>query len=98
MKPNRQKNATFIEFHDYFNTSVEQSQPIEKGGIRLFNTEKVVELMKKCGYNGQDLARAVEVDKSMISKILKGRKQPSLSLANEIAKALGCTIDELTRG
>lgn len=41
------------------------------------------------------LADAVGVAQPMIAQVLKGYKQPSLSLAVRIANVLGCSLDEL---
>ena len=41
------------------------------------------------------LGEAVGVSQQMIAHILMGRKRPTLELAVGIARALGCTVDEL---
>lgn len=63
----------------------------------MLNTEKVRQLMRENNMNATELAAATDVSKSMVSKILKGKAQPSFALANEIAKVFGCTIDELVK-
>jgi transcriptional regulator with XRE-family HTH domain len=42
-----------------------------------------------------ELANKVGLSKSTISRILSGTQEPKLGLANEIAKALGVTLDLL---
>ena len=42
-----------------------------------------------------DLARRVGLGKSTINRILKGTQEPKLSVAYELAKALGVSLDYL---
>ena len=42
-----------------------------------------------------ELAKQVEVSQSMLSRIEKGTKNPSLQVAYEIAKVLKCDVNEL---
>ena len=41
------------------------------------------------------LGEKVGVSQQMIAHILMGRKRPTLELAVSMARALGCTVDEL---
>jgi len=50
------------------------------------------------GMTQQELADKVEVVKSMICQIERGSKAVSLVLANDIARVLGCSIQELLTG
>lgn len=43
----------------------------------------------------KELADLVKVDKSMICQIERGTKVPTILLANEIAQALNCRLDDL---
>lgn len=43
----------------------------------------------------KQLADIVNVDQSMICQIERGTKVPTILLANEIAQALGCKVDDL---
>lgn len=45
----------------------------------------------------KELAQIVGVNDTMICQIEKGLKIPSLPVAFGIAKALGCTLDELCK-
>jgi len=47
------------------------------------------------GLSCEQLARNVDVSVRMIFYIEKGVKVPSLQLAADLAKELGCTIDDL---
>lgn len=53
--------------------------------------------MKK-GYTQEQMAVAIGVGRSMIAQIERGTRIPNLVLGKEIAKTLGCTIDQLTEG
>lgn len=46
------------------------------------------------GMTQTELAGIVQVDQSMICQIERGTKVPTILLANEIARALGCTVDD----
>lgn len=55
-------------------------------------------LQKLCALRGLDqsaLASRVHLSKSSISRILSGSQEPKLSLAYDLAKALGVTLDYL---
>ena len=49
------------------------------------------------GMTQATLSQKTGVGKSMLCQIEKGTKIPSLGVALSIAKALGCTVDELCR-
>lgn len=57
--------------------------------------ENVRRLRESKGISTHKLAKLVDVTQPMITHIERGRKIPSLSLAVDIAQALGCTLDEL---
>lgn len=57
----------------------------------------IIHLRKTNGFTQSQLAEMVGVGKSMMCQIEKGTKIPSLGVALSIAKALGCTVDELCR-
>lgn len=44
-----------------------------------------------------ELAEKVGVTQAMVCQIERGTKNPSLQTGLEIAKALGCTVDELLK-
>ncbi len=43
----------------------------------------------------EELAEAVGISRSAVAQIEKNFRCPSVAVANEIAKILGCKIDEL---
>lgn len=57
--------------------------------------EKLLKKMEEAQMTQQALSDAVGVTQPMIGHILSGRKQPSLMLAADIARALGCKVDDL---
>jgi putative transcriptional regulator len=56
---------------------------------------RIKELRARYDLTQEDLAKKVGVRRETILFIEKGRYNPSLKLAHEIAKALQTTIDEL---
>jgi putative transcriptional regulator len=56
---------------------------------------RIKELRARYDMTQEDLARAVGVRRETIVFLEKGKYNPSLRLAHEVAKALGTTIDEL---
>ena len=62
----------------------------------MLNTEKVKRLMAEKGISNKELAACAGVTSAMMSYIANGLKAPSLIVAQRIAKALGCKVDDLT--
>jgi transcriptional regulator with XRE-family HTH domain len=58
-------------------------------------TEKLQRLCALRGLDQYALAGKVRLSKSSISRILSGKQEPKLTLAYELAKALGVTLDYL---
>ncbi|MFK4468923.1 helix-turn-helix transcriptional regulator [Bacillus sp. RC252] len=56
---------------------------------------KIKEYRAKVHMTQEDLAKKVGVRRETISHLEKGRYNPSLQLAHDIAKALHSTIDEV---
>ena len=61
----------------------------------MINGEKIRELMKEKGILGKTLAIKVGVSEPMISFILDGLREPSVSVLVRIATELNSTVDEL---
>lgn len=64
-----------------------------KGWINMKN--RIKELRAKFNMTQEDLARKVEVRRETIVFLEKGKYNPSLKLAYQVAKALKVPIDEL---
>ena len=58
-------------------------------------TDKLQKLCVLRGLDQSTLASKVGLSKSSISRILSGAQEPKLSLANDLARALGVTLDHL---
>ena len=56
---------------------------------------RIKEFRAKCGMTQEDLARKVGVRRETILFLEKGKYNPSLKLAHDVAKALKTTIDRL---
>ena len=61
----------------------------------MLNRAVLKKKMEERGLTQAALGEAVGATQAFIGFILTGRKQPSLALAVDIARALGCTVDEL---
>ena len=59
--------------------------------------ENIKQIRTRSGMTQVELAKAVDVNKSMIGLIETGRKLPSLMLALDIAKVLNCTVEEMCK-
>jgi len=60
--------------------------------------DKLQELRKNIGFTQEELARALYVSRTAISKWESGRGYPSIDSLKEIAKFFNVTIDELLSG
>ncbi len=58
-------------------------------------TTRIKELRARYNLTQEDLARKVGVRRETIIYLEKGKYNPSLKLAHDVAKALKTTIDEL---
>ena len=67
----------------------------DERGRDAFNRKFFEKKMESRRLSILDIARSTGVSGGTIAHILTGRKQPSLALTVDIAKALGCTVDEL---
>ena len=54
-------------------------------------------MMVLCDMKCKDLCDATGLSRSSVSKYMSGEREPSLSNAKLIAKALNCKIDDLFR-
>ncbi len=59
--------------------------------------ENVRSCRERQGLKQESLAREVGVTQAMLCQVEKGIRTPSVAVAGEIARALGCTVDELLR-
>ena len=57
--------------------------------------ETLRKIREKEGMTQTKLAERVDVNRSMISAIERGSKPASFPLAEKIAEALGCSLDDL---
>lgn len=61
----------------------------------MFNGKKLEEFMKENGITNVALAKQLGVSEGAVRHIIVGIKQPSLYMATELAKMMGCSVDEL---
>ncbi len=55
----------------------------------------ILRMREKQGMNQTQLAKEVGVTQSAICQIEKGIRNPSLQVGSEIARALGCSMEDL---
>lgn len=65
-----------------------------KGGRNL----TIKELRERRGYTQDALARALELDRSTVSKWEVGKARPCKKLIPKLCTLLGCTAEELENG
>lgn len=61
----------------------------------MVNNEKIKELLGEKGIEQKELAAKVGISEAMMSFIVNGLKEPSLTILGRIAKALGVPAAEL---
>ena len=61
----------------------------------MFNRKKLSDYMKKENMTNVALANKLGVSEGAVRHILVGIKQPSLAMTTELARMIGCTVDEL---
>lgn len=61
----------------------------------MFNGKKLEAYMKANGITNVAMAQRLGVTEGAVRHILIGIKQPSLYMATELARMMGCTVDEL---
>lgn len=61
----------------------------------MINHEKIAELIRAKGIEQKVLAEEVGVSEAMMSFIVRGLKEPSLTVLTRIAKALDVPVAEL---
>lgn len=59
--------------------------------------ENIRKLRKNQGLTLAELAKAVKVSEPTLCMIERGTRIPSVLLAADLAKVLGCTVDELLK-
>lgn len=63
----------------------------------MFNHERMAELIREKGIEQKTLAAQVGVSPTMIGYIVKGLKEPSLTVLGRIARELGVSAAELIK-
>ena len=59
--------------------------------------ENLKEIRKEKGLSQKELADKVGIEQSALSHLETGRNNPTITTAQALAKALGCTVDDLIR-
>lgn len=61
----------------------------------MINGEKIRDLMKQKDIQGDELAGQIGVSPAMMSYIINGLREPSVTVLVRISRVLGCTLDDL---
>lgn len=61
----------------------------------MVNHKKIASLIKERGLVHKELAETVGISEAMMSYIIKGFREPNVATLARIARALGCSVDEL---
>lgn len=59
--------------------------------------DNIRKLREEKGFSQTDVAKRSGITQAMLCQIERGTKNPSLQVANEIALALGCNLEELLK-
>lgn len=76
------------------NYTTKQQQSQQKGEF-MVNQEKIKELLGEKGIEQKALAAQVGISEAMMSFIVNGLREPSLTVLSRIAKVLGVPVAEL---
>lgn len=63
----------------------------------MFNGEKLGELIRERGMKQKDVAAKVGITEAFLSYIINGLREPSVSVASQLAKVLDTKIDDLIK-
>ena len=61
-----------------------------------FSAAKLAALRKRKGMSQRDLAKLVSISQAQVAELERGRRQPTLEVADRIASALGVPLSELS--
>ena len=61
----------------------------------MFNGKKLGEYLKEQGISQNALAKRLGCSEGAVRHIIVGLKQPSLAMLTEIARMMGCKLDDL---
>ena len=61
----------------------------------MVDCKKIEDMIHEKGIMQKELAEAVGISEQMVSYIIRGLREPSITVLSRIAKALGCTTAEL---
>lgn len=64
-------------------------------GEYMFNHEKMAEIIREKGIEQKGLAEKVGISEAMMSFVVRGLKEPSLTVLGRIAHELGVSVAEL---
>lgn len=67
-----------------------------KSRTESFSAAKLVALRKSRDISQRDLAKSASVSQAQIAELERGRRQPTINVAERIAKALGVSVGDLS--
>ncbi len=63
----------------------------------MFNNERLAELIREKGIEQKGIAAKVGVSETMMSFLVNGLKEPSLTVLSRLARELGVPVSELIK-
>ena len=75
--------------------SLPDSNDISEEQLRIEFSKRVSKILRRRGMSQLELSNLTGISTTTISKYMSRKATPSLYNANRIARALGCSIDEL---
>lgn len=64
----------------------------------MVNTDEIKRRLQQLKMTQKRFGEVAKLSQSMVSYILSGKRSPRLATMKRIAKALGCTVDDLLIG
>lgn len=88
-----------IIFYDFISKQYElicESGSLTEEAYKRAFSNRLYRMMRKKGYIQDDLAHLTGLSKARISYYINGKIIPNMYVVSKLAKALGCTVNELT--
>jgi ribosome-binding protein aMBF1 (putative translation factor) len=90
-------NGELFEYNQLENTirRVQTETDLDEGNMTKSFGKNLQKHIPLCGMSHGELAEKLGITNAMLSRYIHGNSSPSVVKAFRIAKAIGCTVDEL---
>lgn len=85
----------FDELNHSIRVLPNSSEDLDKDEFAIEFSKRVGKMLEARSMSQSDLAEKMNLGRSQLSRYLNGRSMPSFYMADRIAKALNCSLDEL---